>query len=114
VIPHLDLLAGGSDTNLPTESRELIELVYESSDRLVLAFADRSLGVPEVLAARFAVRISISGVGPIVVLRNGTKKPIGSALITADEAAHFEGYDPGELYKNVAGLNPVRLRHALK
>jgi transitional endoplasmic reticulum ATPase len=114
VIPHLDLLAGGSDANLPTESRELIELVYESSNRLVLAFADRSLGIPEVLAARFAVRISISGVGPIVVLRNGEKKPIGSALITADEAAHFEGYDPSELYKNVAGLNPVRLRHALK
>lgn len=32
VIPHLDLLAGGSDTNLPTESRELIELVYKQAE----------------------------------------------------------------------------------
>ncbi|NEO80539.1 ATP-binding protein [Moorena sp. SIO4G3] len=114
VIPHLDLLAGGSDANLPTESRELIELVYKQSDRLILAFADRSQDIPEVLAARFAVRLLISGVSRTVVYPNGEETSIGRALVTADEAAHFQDFDPEGLYKNVAGMNPIRLRHAIK
>lgn len=114
VLPHLDLLAGGSDSNLPTESRELTELVYEESDRLLLAFADRSLEIPEVLAARFSVRLLITGVDREVQYPNGDTKLLGKALITAKEAARFQGYDPEDLYKNVAGMNPVRIRHALK
>jgi transitional endoplasmic reticulum ATPase len=113
VIPHLDLLAGGSDANLPTESRELIELVYESSKRLMLAFADRSLDIPEVLATRFAVRILVSGVWRTVIYPNGDEKLLGHALVTADEASHFQGFDPEGLYKNVAGMNPVQIRHAI-
>ena len=113
VIPHLDLLAGGNNSSLPTESRELIELVYENSDRLVLAFADPSMTLPEVLAARFAVRLGISGVDRTVKYPNGMEKPLGKALVTASEAAHFHDYDPEGLYKNVAGLNPTRLRHAI-
>jgi len=114
VIPHLDLLAGGSDANLPTESRELIELVYKQSDRLMLAFADRSQDIPEVLAARFAVRLLISGVSRTVTYPNGEEKSIGQALVTADEVAHFQDFDPEGLYKNIAGMNPIRLRHAIK
>ncbi len=115
VIPHLDLLAGGSDTNLPTESRELIELVYKQSDRLMLAFADRSQDIPEVLAARFAVRLLISGVSrTVIIYPNEEPKNIGKALVTQDEADHFEDFDPEGLYKNIAGMNPIRLRHALK
>jgi transitional endoplasmic reticulum ATPase len=114
VIPHLDLLAGGSDANLPTESRELIELVYESSGRLLLAFTDPSIDVPEVLASRFAVRLKPTGVPREAVYPDGTTRPLGAALVTAGEAGHFTGYDPEALYKNVAGLNPVRLRHAIK
>jgi transitional endoplasmic reticulum ATPase len=114
VIPHLDLLAGGSDSSLPTESRELIELVYENSDRPVLAFTDRSMEVPEVLAARFAVRILISGVSRTVTYPDGETRDIGRALVTKKEVARFEGYDVEGLYKNIAGMNPVRLRHAIK
>lgn len=114
VIRHLDLLAGGSDTNIPTESRELIELVYEASDRLLLAFADRSMEIPEVLAARFAVRLGISGLPRQLTLPNGELRLIGEALVTVDEAAHFKGFSAEGLYKNVAGMNPVRLRHAIK
>jgi len=113
VIPHLDLLAGG-DSSLPTESRELIELVYELSDRLMLAFADRSLPIHEVLAARFAVRQEITGVRRTVTLPDGTEKPLGRALVTAGEAARFTRFDPEGLYKNVSGMNPVRIRHALQ
>lgn len=114
VIPHLDLLAGGSDSNLSTESRELIELIYKQSDRLMLAFADRSQDIPEVLAARFAVRLLISGVSRTVTYPNGEEKSIGKALVTADEVAHFQDFDPEGLYKNIAGMNPIRLRHAIK
>lgn len=112
VVPHLDLLAGG-EKSLPSEARELTELLYESSDRLLLAFADRSLEIPEVLAARFAVRLLISGVPREVTYPDGTRAALGQALVTASEAARFDGFDPDGLYKNVAGLNAIRLRHAI-
>lgn len=114
VIPHLDLLAGGTDANLSTESRELIELVYKQSDRLMLAFVDRSQDLPEVLAARFAVRLLISGVSRTITYPNGETQSIGKALVTANEVAHFHDFDPEGLYKNIAGMNPIRLRHAIK
>ena len=114
VIPHLDLLAGGSENNLPTELRELIELVYTDSDRLLLAFADRTLPLPEVLAARFAARVLISGVVRMVVDPDGTEHPLGEALVAPEEASKFQNFDAEGLYKNVAGMNPVRLRHAIR
>lgn len=114
ILPHLDLLAGGSDSNLPTESRELIELVYEESSRLMLAFADPSLGLPDVLASRFAVKLLFRGVSRTVVYPDGTEKNLGNAFITTEEAAAFENYEPLDLYKNVAGMNPVQIRHAIK
>ncbi|NEO73338.1 ATP-binding protein, partial [Moorena sp. SIO3H5] len=55
-----------------------------------------------------------SGVSRTVVYPNGEEKSIGRALVTADEAAHFQDFDPEGLYKNVAGMNPIRLRHAIK
>jgi transitional endoplasmic reticulum ATPase len=114
VIPHLDLLAGGTDANLTTESRELIELVYGASDRLILAFTDRSLSIPEVLAARFAVRALVSGV-PRTISSPGKRDDLllGDALITDPEAAVFKNFDPKALYKNVAGMNAVRFRDAI-
>lgn len=113
IVPHLDLLAGAADSNLSTESREIVELLYEASDRLVLAFADRSLEVPEVLAGRFAVRVLISGLPRMVTYPDGTEKPLGEALVTEEEASKYKDFDPEGLYKNVAGLNPVRFRHAM-
>jgi transitional endoplasmic reticulum ATPase len=114
VISHLDLLVSGNDANLARESREMIELVYEQSHRMVLAFADRSMSIPEVLAERFAVRLLLRGLERTVTLDNGQERPIGKALITAEEVSHFQDYDPETLYKNVAGMNPVQLRHAIK
>jgi transitional endoplasmic reticulum ATPase len=120
VIPHLDLLAGGTDANLATEARELTELVYDAGDqgsganeRLMLAFTDRSLTIPEVLAARFAVRVSINEVRSTVLYPNGDTRLLGEALVTTEEAARFKDFDPEGFYKNVAGMNPVRLRHAI-
>lgn len=113
VVPHLDLLAGGSETNLPAETRELIEHVYGNSDRLLLAFADTSLEVSEVLAARFAVCVAISGVQRTVLLADDREELLGIALVTRKEADRFLDYTPDDFYKNVAGMNPIRLRHAL-
>ncbi len=112
VLAHLDLLAASGERALGNEGRELTELLYERSDRLVLAFADRTLPLPEVLAARFAVRLTIAGVSQKVMTSAGPMQ-IGEALVTRDEAAMFQHFIPADLYKNVAGLNPVRLRHAL-
>ena len=113
VIPHLDLLAGGADTNLSNETREFIELVYSTSDRLMLAFADRSLVIPEVLAARFAVRVLISGVPRTVSYPDGSECLLGEALITEAEVERFNHFNPEGLYKNVAGMNPIQIRHAI-
>ncbi|MCP4657045.1 MAG: ATP-binding protein, partial [bacterium] len=113
VIPNLDLLGGGGEKSLGREARELTELVYGALDRLVLAFVDPSLPVPEVLAARFAVRAEVEGLFRDVPADDGTRVPVGIALVEAGEAGLFADFEPAELYKNVAGLNPIRLRNAL-
>ncbi|MCP4664418.1 MAG: ATP-binding protein [bacterium] len=114
VVPHLDLLAGGVDSNLPGEAREIIELLYGASDLLLLAFADRALALSEVLASRFAVRLEATGVPQSVTYPDGRRALLGEALVTRSERDHFQGFDAGALYKNVAGMNPVRLRQAFK
>lgn len=113
VIPHLDLLAGGSDAALSNEARELTDVLYERTDRVLLAFTDPSLVIPEVLASRFAIRISID-ILPRLVTVDGSPAPIGEALVTKDEAGLFDGFDPAGLYKHIAGMNAVRLRHGLQ
>jgi transitional endoplasmic reticulum ATPase len=114
VIPHLDLLAGGTDASLSSEGREIIDLLYQHSERVLLAFTDPSLSIPEVLANRFAVRITMNILPREVTASDGTRVPIGVALVTREEADLFQGFDPTALYKYVAGLNAVRLRHALR
>jgi len=113
VIPHLDLLAGGSDNNLSNEARELTELVYNYTDRLILAFADRSMSIPEVLSARFAVRRLITGVSRTVIDTDGTERALGEIFVTANEAEKFIGFEAASLYKNVAGMNPIQILHAI-
>lgn len=114
VLPHLDLLCGGQDISRHAEARELVELLYEYPDRLVLAFADTSLPLPDVLAERFSVRVSITGLPPHVSAPDGVHVPLGRALVTQDEARCFAGFHPVEFYKHVAGMNAVRLRQAMR
>ena len=113
VIPHLDLLGGGTDASLSSEGREITDLLYEHSDRPLLAFTDPSLTLPEVLASRFAVRIPVMILQRQVIAHDDSRIPIGVALVTREEAELFEGFDPHAFYKHVAGMNAVRLRHAL-
>jgi transitional endoplasmic reticulum ATPase len=115
VVPHLDLLGGGSDSALANETRDLVDLLYSAEDPIILAFSDPSLALPEVVAARFAIRMSIEG-SPRGVKHpvTGAIEPIERTLITAEEAQRFAGIDKADLYKYVAGLNPVRLRQAFR
>ncbi|MDJ0841553.1 MAG: ATP-binding protein [Acidobacteriota bacterium] len=112
VVPHLDLMAGG-DGNLTNDTREIVELLYGKTERLLLAFADRSMTLPEVLSNRFAVRAQISGLPRLIIMPDGTELPLGKALITKKEASCFTDYNADGLYKNVAGMSPVRLRQAI-
>jgi transitional endoplasmic reticulum ATPase len=116
VIPHLDLLAGGAEGFGPasTDVRELTELLYGSPEAVILAFADPSLSIPEVLAARFSRRLSIEGTDRMVPGPVGTGIPVERALITRAEADRFRGLDETDFYKHVAGLNPVRIRQAMR
>ncbi|ONH35820.1 ATP-binding protein [Protofrankia sp. BMG5.30] len=114
VVPHLDLLAGGSDAALTSEARELADVLYERSACVLLAFTDPSLVIPEVLANRFAVRLSIEILPREVTTGSGARVPVGRALVTREEAGLFDGFDAADLYKYVAGMNAVRLRNALR
>lgn len=114
VVPHLDLLAGGSDPALSAEARELTDVLYERSKCVLLAFVDPSLVLPEVLANRFAVRLAIDILPRDVATRDGVRVPIARALITEEEAGLFAGFDETALYKHIAGMNAVRLRHGVR
>lgn len=114
VVPHLDLLAGGNDALLSLEARELTDALYERSDCTLLAFSDPSLTVPEVLSNRFEIRMEIDILPRTAPDRSGRPVPIGAALVTREEADLFRGFDAVALYKHIAGLNAVRLRHALR
>jgi transitional endoplasmic reticulum ATPase len=114
VVPHLDLLAGGSDAALSAEARELTDVLYERSKVILLAFVDLSLTVPEVLANRFAVRLGIDLLPREIPTRDGIPVPVGRALVTAAEAELFADFNELTLYKHIAGMNAVRLRHAVR
>lgn len=115
VVTHLDLLGGGSDSALANETRDLIDLLYGPEDPVILAFSDPSLTLPEVVSARFAIRLGFEG-SPRTVRHpvTGSPQPIDRALVTRQEAERFTGIDEADLYKYVAGLNPVRLRQAIR
>ncbi|MEU7905050.1 ATP-binding protein [Actinoplanes sp. NPDC049118] len=115
IVPHADLLAGGPDNQLNSETREVVELLYNHSEHVVLAFADPSIGLPEVLASRFTARIGLAG-SPRTVPDPVDSHPrlLGEVLVTRPERELFQGYDPDEFHKHVAGLNPIRVRQAMR
>lgn len=114
VVPHLDLLAGGNNAAISSEARELTDVLYDRSERVLLAFTDPSLVLPEVLANRFAVRLAMDVLPREVRAAGGRWVPVGQALVRREEADLFWGFDAVALYKNIAGMNAVRLRHAMR
>jgi cell division protease FtsH len=103
VLPHLDLLTA-STGGLTAEAREVIPLLYENPATLWLGFKDPSFPVPRVILNLFPRHVSVTGVprdrlGQLVTLREARK--LGQDL------------DAYRLYRQVSGVNAVRLRRLL-
>ena len=127
VLPHLDLLVGtgANEQVLSREARDVADLLYptepsassergprrESAQPLLLAFADPSLTMPEVVTQLF-VPLRADGCRRTVV-DGGDEIPLSQALVIRRERDAF-AIDEQDFYKHVAGMNPVRLRQAMR
>ncbi len=104
VLPHLDLLTVSS-SDLTTQGREVVPLLYENPELVWLGFNDPSYSLPPVVTHLFPWKVSLVGVPRARIDR----------LVTSAEMAKFgRDFDPLRLYKHVSGLNPVRLRKVLR
>lgn len=123
VLPHLDLFVGTgrSEMALSSEAREFADLLYPTApskqrsdgDRAqLLAFADPSLTLPEVVTQLF-VRLRLEGCHRTVLDQARRELPLGQAVVTARERAAFD-FEEQDFYKHVAGMNPVRVRQAMR
>ncbi|NUP49206.1 MAG: ATP-binding protein [Catenulispora sp.] len=124
VLPHLDLFVGSgrSELILSSEAREFADLIYPTAplerrsaadDRPpLLAFADPSLILPDVVTQVF-VRITLDGCNREVQDALGVRWPLSHAVVTRREFEAFD-VDENEFYKHVAGMNPVRIRQAMR
>ncbi|MCC6458991.1 MAG: AAA family ATPase [Saprospiraceae bacterium] len=113
VIPHLDLLAGGTGAFLSGESRELTELIYRKNDGLILAFTDVSVDLPEIIESRFSLRKIINGI-PKTTMVDAQEVLTVDVLVTPGQKASIDNFDPEELYRNVSGMNPIRVRQCIQ
>ncbi len=105
VLPHLDLLTT-SVGGLTSEAREVIPLLYENPDLVYLGFKDPSFPLPKVIENLFPRRESLLGVA---------RDRLGS-LVTQRESrklSNERSLKPYQLYKQVSGVNAVRLRRML-
>lgn len=105
VLPHLDLLTT-SVGGLTSEAREVIPLLYENPELCFMGFKDPSFPLPKVIENLFPRRESLLGVprerlGQLITQRESRK-------LSAARTLH-----PYHLYKNLSGVNAVRLRRLL-
>lgn len=105
VLPHLDLLTT-SVGGLTSEAREVIPLLYENPELVYLGFKDPSFPLPRVIENLFPRHEHLLGVarerlGQLVTQRESRKLSNEKAL------------KPYPLYKQVSGVNAVRLRRML-
>ncbi|NTU85063.1 MAG: ATP-binding protein, partial [Chloroflexales bacterium] len=70
----------------------------------LFGFVDPSLGLPRVLADRFAVRVELAGLSREVIPH----------LLTRAERERFARFEPETLFKNVSGFNAVQLRNVMR
>jgi cell division protease FtsH len=105
VLPHLDLLTT-SVGGLTSEAREVIPLLYENPELVTLGFKDPTFPLPKVIENLFPRQEHLLGVprdrlGALVTQRESKKLSARQAL------------EPYQLYKQVSGVNAVRLRRLL-
>lgn len=109
VLRSIDLL------NVPA----LIEVLYHGGRGArrpqLLGFLDPSEEVKKVLTDRFAVHHSITGLPRYIRPDDqGPEVHTVTRLLTAGERRCFRRLDPEGLYKNVAGLNAIQFRNAMR
>ena len=104
ILDRIDVWSHTGSNTFNDKSRSMVEILYQYPNLVVIGCIDRTLTIPEVLKKRFDVRIEISTI----------KRDSLSQLITKAEVNSFSKFDPDDLYKNVAGLNVIQLRHALR
>lgn len=105
VLPHLDLLTT-SVGGLTSEAREVIPLLYENPELVYLGFKDPSFPLPKVIENLFPRRETLLGV---------PRERLGR-LVTQRESrklSNERSLKPYQLYKQVSGVNAVRLRRML-
>jgi cell division protease FtsH len=105
VLPHLDLLTT-SVGGLTSEAREVIPLMYENPELVFLGFKDPSFPLPKVIENLFPRTEHLLGV-PRERLRHLVTQRESRKL---SSARALKGY---QLYKQVSGVNAVRLRRLL-
>ena len=100
------------------DSPQMIELLYQTTTKglkpQILAFLDSSLEVKKVLSDRFAIHVSIIGLSRYISLDGKQQSYTVDHLLTQKERSCFADYEPESLYKNVAGLNALQFRNAMK
>jgi transitional endoplasmic reticulum ATPase len=100
------------------DTNEAIDIVYHGTGQdekpLLLGFLDPSLEVKKVLTNRFSVHLSLTGLPRYVCLDSRTNQYTVTQLLTRQERACFQSYDPEGLYKNVSGLNAIQFRNAMR
>ena len=105
VLPHLDLLTT-SGGGLTDQAREVITLLYENPGLMFLGFKDPSFPLPCVISNLFPRHQSVLGVArdrlQYIVTQKESRK-ISRGVV----------FNPYELYKNVSGVQAVRLRRML-
>lgn len=94
----------------------LLELLYQGGRTQykpqLLGFLDPSLEAQKVLTDRFAVQVTMMGLPRYSDDQRQTYSV--SQLMTAAEYKRFASFDAEALYKNVAGLNAIQFRNAMR
>ncbi|MFD7406735.1 AAA family ATPase [Streptomyces sp. NPDC059866] len=112
VIPDLALLASaGAATE---EGDAALRPVRAATERPLLAFASSDRVLSARVVERFSRTVTLTGCPTHVhPAPTASPVPIGRALVTADESAHFSGFDPEDLHSHISGLNPLEVRDAI-
>ena len=113
VLPFLDLLATGPESHLTNESRRLVELLYRHPKASLLGFVDPTVSVPPVVAARFPILVTLTGL-PRCIRTPAGDQPALEYLTLAAERDRCEGFDAAAVFKHVAGFSPVQYRDAMR
>ncbi len=105
VLPHLDLLiSSGQNDTISGEAREILPLLYENPRAVFLGFCDPAFRLGGNVENVFPIRRELMGIDRERLL----------SLMTQAEARKFPHNFPLiSLYKNLSGLNALRIRQIL-